>query len=387
MGWKIGDKITVDPGDNDLVPLQQGEYTRNSTLSRIKKFLLGDESLTTEAQTVKGAVNELKEISDSHDTQMSDMENKQYRGDLTKISDKYLGSSIYIPYNETSGGTFENNVAQMISANCNTISICPIFWMNSSTDNLISGYKTGTSEQDILAKCQYAKQQGLTVLLKPLIGGNGFTGYGSIAPTDIVSWISSYATELKSLFITCKDYVDIISINNECSNQTNQQETLWEQLIADIRGIKSNILITNACRNSELNTNVFLDKLDILGCNMYVGVTGNLSTNIEIQRGSLVTESNSINILLNKAQELGLPIIITEVGILPYVENLDSPESWTAGTTEDYSVQTRYYELAVKEYVKANGIIGTIIWNSCDGFSFIGKSSQDTVTKIFGGEI
>ncbi|NRT69988.1 hypothetical protein [Clostridium beijerinckii] len=64
---EIGDKITVDPGENDLVPLQQVDNTKFH-IGKNKKFLLGDEKLKTTAQTITGAINE-------NAAQMSDMVN------------------------------------------------------------------------------------------------------------------------------------------------------------------------------------------------------------------------------------------------------------------------------------------------------------------------
>jgi len=80
MGWKIGDKITVDPADNDLVLFQQGENTRNSTWARIRNFLLGDEVLKTSSQTIKGAINELN-------SQTSDIPNQTYITEKAKTVD------------------------------------------------------------------------------------------------------------------------------------------------------------------------------------------------------------------------------------------------------------------------------------------------------------
>lgn len=49
MGWKIDNKLTVDPQDNDFVLTEQ---SGNTTWTRIKNFLLGTETLATTAQTI-----------------------------------------------------------------------------------------------------------------------------------------------------------------------------------------------------------------------------------------------------------------------------------------------------------------------------------------------
>lgn len=70
MGWKIPDKITAIPQDNDLVPFDQGGILRKSTWQKIKEYMLGAATLKTTSQEVIGAVNELKETSDSHTTEL-----------------------------------------------------------------------------------------------------------------------------------------------------------------------------------------------------------------------------------------------------------------------------------------------------------------------------
>lgn len=59
MGWKIPDKITVDPQDNNEVPFDQGGIVRKSTWLKIKNYILGTATLTTTDKTMRGSVNEI----------------------------------------------------------------------------------------------------------------------------------------------------------------------------------------------------------------------------------------------------------------------------------------------------------------------------------------
>ena len=59
MGWKIPDKLLVDPSDNDSVPFDQGGIIRRSTWIKIKDYILGTKTLTTTDKTMRGAVNEV----------------------------------------------------------------------------------------------------------------------------------------------------------------------------------------------------------------------------------------------------------------------------------------------------------------------------------------
>lgn len=59
MGWRIKDKITVDPGAEDLILLEQNGNSRSTTFSRLKNWLLGTTELTTIDKTSNGAINEI----------------------------------------------------------------------------------------------------------------------------------------------------------------------------------------------------------------------------------------------------------------------------------------------------------------------------------------
>ncbi|WP_143328851.1 hypothetical protein, partial [Clostridium beijerinckii] len=76
MGWKISDKPTVDPKDTDLALIEQDGNTRNTTWAKLKAFFLGTATLTTTDQTIKGAINEVKALTDANVASLSDSANK-----------------------------------------------------------------------------------------------------------------------------------------------------------------------------------------------------------------------------------------------------------------------------------------------------------------------
>lgn len=308
-------------------------------------------------------------------------------GGFVETNNKLKGASVYLPYREDLNGTFEDNVIKAIDSNCNTIEICPMFWMSSSTSNSIDGLKAGLTKEYVLEKCKYVKNKGAKVLLKPHVTGEGFNSWGSINPTDVTAWINSYSELLLEIVDFCKDYIDLVSITNECKGQTNKGRDLWIKLINGIKSNKSNLLVLNAMTFKELESCVFLDYLDLIGINMYVPVIGNLNTPIEIQRASLFKESDYINEMLKYSRKLNKKIIITEVGILPFERALQNPEAWGFNDNPplSFNTQVRYYNLTIKEYLHSSIIQGVMVWNMCDGYSFIDRPAQQTLKEIFGG--
>ena len=353
-------------------------------------------NLSTEIETINEKLtNDIESINtkltndvETINSQLEHIVYKNNNGLLIDISEKIKGASIYLPIDTASSEEkYISLLDKCIDSNCNTITICPIFWLESKTSNIFTGYKSGINLATILNYCIIAKNKGLKVAMKPHVGGEGITSHGDIQPTNLTTWISNYSKIYKELLNTCKEYIDIVCVTNELNGQTNTNLSQWLQLILDIRNIKSSFLIGAACHFGELSTNVFLSNLDFLGCNMYLPVEGDLSTNIEKQRKSLFNLTNNLNTLLKKGDELNKPIIITEVGILPFEISLSNPEKWgfDGEPTIKEEVQVRYYNLALKEYLYGNNILGTFIWNACDGYTFIDRKAQQTVKEIYGG--
>ena len=66
---------------------------------------------------------------------------------------------------------------------------------------------------------------------------------------------------------------------------------------------------------------------------------------------------------------------------------IKNPELWgfDSEPPTKYEVQQRYYNIAVKEFLYANNVAGVIVWNACDGFTFINRPAQETLKEIYGG--
>lgn len=329
----------------------------------------------------QSALKKVNDRIDETNTQLSQLINES-----NPTFGKLKGANIYIPYNEING-TFIELLQQMKNANCDTLCLCPVLWMSSNTSDVV-GYKQGTDKYDVLAKVKIAKEQGFKVVLKPHVGGDGFTGYSSIRPTNIETWLETYEHFLIELATLCKGYIDVFCVGNELNYQTKHHFSTWKAIILKLRNINPSMLISHANHSDEIETNVFLSELDLIGVNVYPPVLGDLSTNIELQRSSLLTQSNELNRVIECSVKHGKDILITECGILPFEDSLHSPSAWGFTTTppENEDAQVRYYQLAIKELIQANKVKGVMVWNACDGFTFVNRKAQATLKEIFGGD-
>lgn len=301
------------------------------------------------------------------------------------VKDKLKGASVYLPI-PNGQPSFDEILEKLIYSNCNTISLCPTFWMDSSDANNISGFKNGMTLNDVKSYFIKAKEKGLNVILKPHVGGDGFTSWSSIKPSNVELWITNYSNFYKSMVEDLVEYIDVFCISNELKGQTNNFKNLWVNLINSLKA-KKDIPVISALTISESTTNIFLDKLDYIGFNMYCPVEGDMSTDINQQTKSIFRLKPYINDMFNVMSKYNKKAIITEVGILPFEVSLQNPEMWgfDIEPPTNYQVQQRYYNIAVKEFLYANNVVGVMVWNACDGFTFINRPAQETLKEIYGG--
>ena len=310
-----------------------------------------------------------------------------------KLFKKIRGACQNLRYKEDEiGYDFSTMLDKLIDINANTVAICPSFWVDNATSR-ITGYKDApsVSKQIIADYCRQAKEKGLQVVLKPHVNGSNFTSFYNVNPTDYRAFIQNYGQWLTDLVRGCAEFIDILSLTNEMDRQTKTNRDLWLNIITEIRLIKSDIILTNSSRTDDLETNVFLDKLDYIGWNCYLNIGDSLEQSIEFQKRNMFFRNNDVNIVIRKSIEYNKPILVTEVGTQAFQGGLSTPEAWSHGNeVGDYDYQIRYMEVVLRSLIVSERVAGTLVWTASGntggfGFDILGKPTAKTVKAIYGG--
>lgn len=69
--WRLDQRTEETPVESDITILSRGTSTFKTTFKKIKDFIIGTTALTTTADTVTGAIEEVKGIADSNTTQLN----------------------------------------------------------------------------------------------------------------------------------------------------------------------------------------------------------------------------------------------------------------------------------------------------------------------------
>lgn len=322
------------------------------------------------------------------------LENGLFASELydSRIPYKFLGASIPLKYKQAEIGlTITELFEKLKKLNVNTVSICPHLWMDNATSSILGFKDDDVVTSDYISDiCAKAKAADLKVLLKVHTVTENYNSYASIKPADTTKFLNQYSDKIVELFEKNHKNIDFFSITNEMDNQTNSNKDIWLSLINKLRSINESVKLLNASRVADLETNVFLEKLDYLGVNFYAPIGGDLNTPPQKHIDNLFKSTNYLNSIFEKALELGKQVLITEIGTQPYLDGLKKPEVWSHSGTMNYEYQSKFYDIVLKTLIDSDLVDGTMIFIAAsapgDGsFGFVGNSSEDTVKKIFGG--
>ena len=308
----------------------------------------------------------------------------------SKLFDKVKSVNMYVPYNTVEFGDYQTLINKAVEVGCNYISFCPRLAMAEKTSTTI----TRTTDDTLLQTyIDYAISKGLKIILKPhiFITNGNLGGSSNIQPSDTSLWIKSLQDNLVYYYTLLGNKISIISISNECTNQNDKNYSDWVNLINTLKNLNSNILTTVATTDIGMLTNVVYPIVDIIGCNLYIGLRGDKNTSSYELKKSVYNDytysKDFISTLLNYSKQYNKPILITEVGCLPFTESLHTPGRWSyaSGTPIDEDIQVVYYKTVLPTYLESQAFLGCSVWSISDGFTFVGRKAEQTLKEIYGG--
>lgn len=308
----------------------------------------------------------------------------------SKLFDKIKSVNMYVPYNTDEFGDYQTLINKAVEVGCNYISFCPRLAMAEKTSTTI----TRTTDDTLLQTyIDYAISKGLKIILKPhiFITNGNLGGSSNIQPSDVSLWIQSLQENLVYYYTLLGNKISIMCISNECTNQNDKNYSDWVNLVSTLKSLNSNILTTVATTDIGMITNVVYQIVDIIGCNLYIGLRGDKNTSSYELKKSVYNDytysKDFISILLNYSKQYNKPILITEVGCLPFAESLNTPARWSydSGTTIDEDIQDIYYKTILPIYLESQAFLGCSIWSISDGYTFIGRKAERTLKEMYGG--
>lgn len=344
---------------------------------------------TQEVIEARGVGNDvLVDRLNKSDEQMADIVQQNY---YKTISKPYNGFNMYVPFSNAYG-TYQTIIDKAVELGSKCINICPRLTFTAPNTITIS-----TNQSDLVNVIDYARSKGLIIFLKPHIFGTSSWSMYSTSGYDFNTWFTNYSTALLTVLGWVASKVDIAGVSNELYSQTSVGLSSWQSLIASMRALNVNMKISCSMVPDEISTNAYLPYIDYIGCNLYIGLNGDLNTNVSDLKKCMFREYTSnlnyIDILHKKAQSLNKKIFITETGLLPMINSIKQPAKWDYDNTyyqanKDKNVQLLYYKAMLPTYANDSLIDGIMLWSLTDDFTPIGNLNTENLIKTyFGGDV
>jgi hypothetical protein len=183
---------------------------------------------------------------------------------------------------------------------------------------------------------------------------------GRIQPIDEEAWWASYARFILHAAKSAKDAgADRFSIGSELVSR-ERDRSRWAEIIERTRSEAPGLELMYSANWDHFREVSFWDLVDVVGLTAYFELTKSLDPSVEELEAAWAKVKPQ---LFQFSEDLGRPIVITELGY----PSLDGGASWPWDETRtapiDLEEQRRAYEAAAKSWSDVRFIRGLYWWN------------------------
>jgi hypothetical protein len=285
-----------------------------------------------------------------------------------------------------------------------SVSVIVVFKQSTyqSSDPHLATYAPTTAEMQTFINA--AHQRGMSVMVRPLmddaqiiIDTNHTQWRGTVMPTDVAGWFSTYYNSILLPFASLNG-LDVIDIGSELTLLAYNYPTQWTSLITSLRNLRPGVRITYstvdwyAIPGGYQPYPSFAPSLDLLGVDAFFPLSG-VTNGYDL--GQLVAAWQPA---LAKIAQLGAyyhkPIQFSEIGLASQCCTLNQPFLYTANATPNVQAQASYYAgacRAIRPYHigiywwEYNGMDPISAPNSDNGFSPYGKPAEQEMARCYLG--
>jgi len=239
-----------------------------------------------------------------------------------------------------------------------------------------SPWPTTATLTDLTAAVADARRNGLKIMLKPHVDLYSGEWRAAIRPDS--AWFASYRQMiLKYAHFAADHGIEILCIGVEYVVATQPAFTAsWISLIASIDSVYNGSLTYAANWSGAYAQGIttpeylhvgFWSKLDYVGIDMYYPLTYSRDEAIPSFTTAFARLAASLQQVGSFMSSIGMPMIITEIGIQSVQGALAEPWNYSigssAGAVEDDAVQELYYRVILESFGRQIWCRGIFWWN------------------------
>ena len=241
----------------------------------------------------------------------------------------------------------------------------------------------GESDAGLVATAKLARRRGIRTLLKPhlWVRGSDSGWAGDIemtTPADWNAWFASYtAFILHYARLAETEHLGLLCIGTELVQATEpDHEAAWRVLIRRVRQVYHGPL-TYAANYDEYQQIRFWDALDYIGVQAYFPLVATPNPSLAMLVASWQPH---LRALARLQQQVGKPVIFTEVGYKTTADAAAEPWKWPDRTAAlqpaDEIIQARCYEALFRACWGLPWLKGMFIWKWYPGLEADGPARR-----------
>ncbi|MGK7947757.1 MAG: expansin EXLX1 family cellulose-binding protein [Xenococcaceae cyanobacterium] len=220
-----------------------------------------------------------------------------------------------------------------------------------------------------------AKNQELSVWLKPHIDPQDGQWRGFLNPTDRTTFFNNYkAFMLDYAKLAQAQGVEVLVIGTEIDQLIDTADKdYWLDLIAEVRQVYDGKL-TYAVNWDKADRVSFAEALDFVGIDAYYPLTENKNATVEelVKAWTDTPETDAVTGITNGrsivdwlrqvSTDYGKPLVFTEIGFRSLDGNAAKPYEFNGGGQVDFEEQARLYEAFFKVFGGQTPEAGNLDW-------------------------
>jgi hypothetical protein len=274
-----------------------------------------------------------------------------------------------------SGSEAQESMKVMAQTNANFVSIVFSISMATKDSNEILFDKTNpymASDDDVRNAIRLAKENNLKIMLKPTVNCNDGAWRAHIEPKDWQAWWKNY----KDVMVHYAKLAEDCNCQVYCLGcemiSTEDAESHWRDMIAEIRKVYKGVLVYNTNHGREEKIN-WWDAVDMIGISAYYPVG---TTNVTAALAEAVKESDIKSSLeqMKKNWEpirerlkvlsvkWNKPIFFAEIGVRSAKGSSSMPWEYYNDWPYDADEQARYYQAALETFWNEQWFAGFAWW-------------------------
>ena len=251
------------------------------------------------------------------------------------------------------------------------------------------------NDESVIMAAYHARQEGLSVLLKPQIWVRG--GWpGDLRMENEADW--------ETFFAHYKDWIvhyafmaelyqfETFCVGVELKYTTLEQPDRWKRLIREIRKVYSGPIVYAANWGEEFEQFSFWEELDYIGIDFYYPLSKGVQFSEKDLRKNLSAALDKVEKVAKSHQK---PVLLTEIGFRSIDAPWQMPHDYPGNKEANPEHQALCYNLVLEAIQQRPWCVGIYWWKwpsylehthpRDKDYSPIGKPAEAIVQKWFGG--